>query len=303
LDAAGNKSKGAEVTWVTYEDPEPETFLASFGFSSALNPGLPASLTEARRPSASNIDIQYHVPVVLDDLAALVPVFEANGKVYAEGSEVASAVTALDFSRNVALVVRKPNGRERTYQVTINTPQTTGLPMVLIETRNGVSVDSKDEYVEASFSIVSEGRVVHQGTTRIKGRGNATWSYPKKPYRLKLDAAQNLLSIMKTGSAKNWVLLANYCDETLLRTTVALWLGDRPGVRLDPAVGARRAAPERQFPRELRIDRVRGAVGRPGRYPRGHRISLRKGQLLELGAGLFRGGAGGVFHVQAPRPR
>lgn len=234
LDAAGNKSPGAELTWVTYEDPDPEVFLSSFGFSAALNPRLPEPLRAARRLSERDLLIEYLVPSVVDGLETLVPVFSANGKVYAEGVELVSGVTPLDFSRTVALVVRKPNGREQTYHVSINTPQTTGLPVVSIETRDGVAVESKDEYVEATFSIVSQKRVVHKGTTRIKGRGNATWSYPKKPYRLKLEVAQNLLSIMKSGAAKSWVLLANYCDKTLLRNTAALWLGDRMGFDWTP---------------------------------------------------------------------
>ncbi|RYD79642.1 MAG: hypothetical protein EOP53_09330, partial [Sphingobacteriales bacterium] len=59
-------------------------------------------------------------------------------------------------------------------------------------------------------------------TTSIKGRGNSTWGYAKKPYRLKLDSKTSIFGLPK---AKNWVLLANYLDPTLMLNSVALKAG------------------------------------------------------------------------------
>jgi spore coat protein CotH len=53
---------------------------------------------------------------------------------------------------------------------------------------------------------------------QIKGRGNSTWGMPKKPYRLKFDSKAKVLGL---ASAKNWVLLANYSDKTLMRNYIA----------------------------------------------------------------------------------
>lgn len=58
---------------------------------------------------------------------------------------------------------------------------------------------------------------------RIRGRGNATFGYPKKPYKIKLDEKSEILGM---PSDKEWVLLANYCDKSLLRTSIAFKLSE-----------------------------------------------------------------------------
>jgi len=59
-------------------------------------------------------------------------------------------------------------------------------------------------------------------TSEARGRGNSTWAMPKKPYRFKLDSAAPLLDMTPE---KDWVLLANYSDKTMLRTALAQCLG------------------------------------------------------------------------------
>lgn len=97
----------------------------------------------------------------------------------------------------------------------------TGLPVVYIDTEEQKPVDSKDTYVNAAMVIKEEGKTVSENSLRIRGRGNATWTYPKKPYKLKLDEKSSILGMKED---KNWVLLANYCDKTLLRTAIAFKL-------------------------------------------------------------------------------
>ena len=53
---------------------------------------------------------------------------------------------------------------------------------------------------------------------QIRGRGNSTWlSYPKKPFRLRFN--ENT-SIFGMPEAKNYVLLAEYADKSLMRNTI-----------------------------------------------------------------------------------
>jgi hypothetical protein len=66
---------------------------------------------------------------------------------------------------------------------------------------------------------------------RIKGRGNTTWSYEKKPYRIKLDKKSEMLGM---PSDKDWVLLAEYTDKSLLRTTYAFELSKLVGLPWTP---------------------------------------------------------------------
>lgn len=62
--------------------------------------------------------------------------------------------------------------------------------------------------------------------TQIKGRGNTTWGFDKRPYQIKTDEKADLLG---TGNDKNksktWVLLANYLDPVGIRNNLALSLG------------------------------------------------------------------------------
>ena len=53
----------------------------------------------------------------------------------------------------------------------------------------------------------------------IKGRGNSSWMYEKKPYILELAESDSLLGM---PSAFRWVLLANALDETNLRNKLSL---------------------------------------------------------------------------------
>ncbi|MDR2773780.1 MAG: CotH kinase family protein [Tannerella sp.] len=101
----------------------------------------------------------------------------------------------------------------------------TGLPVVIIETENRTRIFSKEKYVNASMIIKYKGSTLHSNTIQIRGRGNATWfNYPKKPFRIKLDEKADLLGM---SAEKDWVMLANYGDKTLMRTAFALELSER----------------------------------------------------------------------------
>lgn len=97
----------------------------------------------------------------------------------------------------------------------------TSLPTLCITT--AAEIDSKDNYVTGSMRIVQGTGTpaeLYSGNIRIRGRGNSTWLFEKKPYRINLNTAASLLGMPAT--AKNWVLLANYADKTLIRNQVAL---------------------------------------------------------------------------------
>ena len=112
-------------------------------------------------------------------------------------------------------------------------PQRLNLPVLRITTDNGAPIVSKDVYITGQMSLVSTvaGEAAVNGGLQIRGRGNSTWGMPKKPYRLKLADKQPLLGM---PSAKDWVLLANYSDKTLLRNALALELGTRLGLAWSP---------------------------------------------------------------------
>ena len=107
------------------------------------------------------------------------------------------------------------------------------LPVVYINTEGGQAITSKEKYIDAELVIQgnetynSKTTKLYSGATEIRGRGNSTWSQPKKPYRLKLDKNTDLLGM---GKSKHWVLLANYLDESLQRNALAYNLSGAMGM-------------------------------------------------------------------------
>jgi hypothetical protein len=128
------------------------------------------------------------------------------------------------FKRGAHTVTVTSRERTATFEVFYeNELPDTGLPVVYVETENQQPVLSKENYVNALMVIKEDGKTLHENALRIRGRGNATWTYPKKPYKLKLDDKADLLGM---GEDKDWALLANYCDKSLIRTSIAFKLSE-----------------------------------------------------------------------------
>ena len=102
----------------------------------------------------------------------------------------------------------------------METSEDTGLPRVYITTPGGVGITSKDVYVkEGNLRIFDKnGELDLNILSDFKGRGNSTWTMPKKPYAIKLSSKAEVMGMPKH---KRWVLLANWLDRTLLRNDIA----------------------------------------------------------------------------------
>ena len=110
------------------------------------------------------------------------------------------------------------------------------IPVVHITTEDGKAIDSKEDYVKASFRFEDPSRFYTDQETvevtgKIKGRGNTTWGMPKKPYRIKLDEKTDAFG--RRGD-KDWILLANYSDKTLLRNILAMEISRLCGMSWTP---------------------------------------------------------------------
>ena len=109
------------------------------------------------------------------------------------------------------------NSEQQHVRVQVNT----GLPVVYVDTEGGKGVYSKTEYVPASLYIKGVGghETLQPVSCSIRGRGNTTWSWPKKPYLIKLDEKASIFGMHKH---KRWVLLANFMDRSLMRNLVSM---------------------------------------------------------------------------------
>ena len=114
------------------------------------------------------------------------------------------------------------------------------LPVVYLNTTNGVAITSKEEYVPGSLYIdplntgyAALGSDSVPVTGQFKGRGNWTWTgFDKKPYRIKFDAKQKVLGMPKN---KHWCLMAG-ADDCMgyLKNYVGYQLSEAVGLKWTP---------------------------------------------------------------------
>ena len=168
--------------------------------------------------------ITFIIPFLMD--FKLTPHFIASSqkaKVYIGDEELIPAESIVDFSKPVTLRLEQPGYKNREYTIII---KNSGLPIVMIDTPEQKPVTSKSRWVEQSSMKIyqPDGTLSYESGTdymNIRGRGNSTWSYNKKPYNIKLNTRNSILGMPKH---KRWCLLANYIDRTLMRNAVAFEL-------------------------------------------------------------------------------
>ncbi|MBQ4108311.1 MAG: CotH kinase family protein [Clostridia bacterium] len=94
------------------------------------------------------------------------------------------------------------------------------LPILSVNTVNGAEITSKNEYLGCFVSASGESaeHTFNNASAKIRGRGNTTWDYDKKPYRLKFNGEVDLFGM---GEAKDYILLANHSDLSMSRNYLA----------------------------------------------------------------------------------
>jgi len=108
------------------------------------------------------------------------------------------------------------------------------IPRIYITTDGNQEVVSKEEYINASFSMYSytetneEIPLLIEEQIEIRARGNSTLYMPKMSFKLEFNSKTPLVF---NYSEKDWVLLANFSDQTLIRTYLANSLSE--GLEMD----------------------------------------------------------------------
>ncbi|MBQ8753361.1 MAG: CotH kinase family protein [Clostridia bacterium] len=153
----------------------------------------------------------------------------------------ATTMSAVEMSSVTVWPVVKLDGK--TYYLTathsFTVPTYDPLPVIRIDTDGGASIKNKEDYVGADMTVTANGvpaEQLYDGTVEIRGRGNSTWNYPKKPYKLKLDDKTDLFGM---GANKHWVLLANYRDRALTRNKLAFAFSEHLGLNTTSSVFVR----------------------------------------------------------------
>ena len=160
------------------------------------------------------------------DLTAAKVYFTASGDVTLDGAPVASGSSAAGFTPGSHTL----SCSGKIYPLVVM--QSASLPAIYIETASG-SLDyllqSKENKESAVIRVYEDGVLTLDSALKsIKGRGNSTWiECPKKPFNIKFDKKTSLLGMPK---AKKWSLLANYYDNTNIKTPAGLTLGRMLGI-------------------------------------------------------------------------
>lgn len=112
--------------------------------------------------------------------------------------------------------------------------QLTNLPTVVINTEGGADITSKETEINSRVYIISDNgtKLLEDESTGVRGRGNASWGFPKKPYRLKFSEKRSPLNA--PAKAKKWTLISNYGDKTLMRNILAFEVSRRMGMAYTP---------------------------------------------------------------------
>lgn len=164
----------------------------------------------------SQQDRQYYLflPACADP-SQLTVHFSGAEKLTIDGNAVANG-DAFAFTAGQSVTVTL-DGRD--YPLSIM--QSANVSALLMETESGTLLMAD-----------KDGSILYNGALKeIKGRGNATFQYNKKPYQIKLSDKTDLLGM---GKHKTWVLLANFHDNSLLRNTLTFQMARAVGMAYTP---------------------------------------------------------------------
>ena len=164
---------------------------------------------------------------------------DAVVSVYVDGELQESKVTRLRFDRDIYYLIAplgssillpsadgtefsmQPYGRYVRVHVDWLTDRAEGVPRIDINTEGGQPVTSKEYYLNAEITIDGKGAFPSMPATavQIKGRGNTSWGWDKKPYRLKFSSKVSPLGMTK---GKSWVLLSNHQTGSLMANAIGM---------------------------------------------------------------------------------
>jgi hypothetical protein len=103
-----------------------------------------------------------------------------------------------------------------------------GIPRIVIETENNQEIKDREMEIPAKLQIWGEKAPESEVMDlTIRGRGNSSWTeMPQKSYKIEFINKQALLSMPKD---KDWALIANYADKTLMKNYLMYHLSAKLG--------------------------------------------------------------------------
>lgn len=108
-----------------------------------------------------------------------------------------------------------------------------GIPRIVIETENHQKIKDRETEIPAKLQIWGEHAPESEVMDlTIRGRGNISWtSMPKNIYKIEFIKKQSMLDMPKD---RDWVLIANYADKTLMKNYLMNHLSTQLGAYYAP---------------------------------------------------------------------
>lgn len=231
LDVTGNQVQISNNTVLTVRTKSGGLFDYKVTLSEYEDPELAISAYSLEKSKNPELRTEVHFEIIGDtiygsldpDNPMLVPTISSVSQQININGTAQNGAAAVNFNNEITYSLVSSKGFKKNYFVKVNWNKKVAIPHIYITTEGNAGVTSKENYVQADVSIDGKNTYSnYTGTTRIKGRGNSTWGYPKKPYRLKLDSKAPLLGL---SAEKDWVLLANYLDGTHMLNAIAMKTG------------------------------------------------------------------------------
>ena len=223
----------AEVDSVSENKPTDTPCFESFKFNNSYNDQL---FTTANGEVVGDT-VFVTVAAIGKRLTPSFKVTDENTEVYVDGVLQTSKESRLRFDKDIYyLIARKgcriltpeednkyfmlPYGRYVRVHVDWLTDRAE-VPTIYINTADGQNITSKDYFKDATITIDGHGIFpsMEETAMQIKGRGNSSWGWPKKPYRMKFAEKVKPLGMTK---GKNWVLLSNYQTGSLMSNAIGM---------------------------------------------------------------------------------
>ena len=221
-------------TWVGLDLGEPH-IITRVGWSPRNDSHGPKRVVLALFEGANDPDFLDGVPLYLIDQEGTIGTMSYADVNVSRGFRYVRYIGPADARCNVAEVAFYGHIGEgddsRFYQLT-------NLPTVSFHTVDNVEPADKVNEITSSFTIIyADGTMIQEETGTSRLRGNASISFPKKPYRIKFDESHRMFKnsdMRSPAKAKKWTLINNYGDKSLMRNLVAFEIARRMGQKYVP---------------------------------------------------------------------
>ncbi|HET9647813.1 MAG TPA: CotH kinase family protein, partial [Microlunatus sp.] len=207
------------------------TLEAIKGNSTGTSATATATFTPARSGQSAELQALTLPTSMTNEMPAAVWKTIATAKQGSNGKATFTISNPLEIEHTYRAITKPSGGSVATVSNTVTfaaakASKNTGLPTVYLNSNEGASINTRTRYFEGQFEMTAGAgcTAVAPRLAASKGRGNYSWTFAKKSFTVKLDKKADLCGM---GSSKKWALVANAYDKSLMRNSIAGYVGSK----------------------------------------------------------------------------